>query len=414
MAYVETRTNLVRHRKGKGQVMGFKHVHNRARKAPKRPAKASSGNGRPKAPLHTVPPSRADPTRTGGIRRGFIAALRKGYANLKRMVRELVLREMGNPSHGTGTTTVINDPTGNAWTYETNPNKVKRFREWLRAQTGSVLAGDQLIQEFIDKAYRKGTSRAYADLRRSRSSSSTATPSTTSKSTLAGRTGGSVMEGVYGGESQEGLGHTSRRRSNLGGTSTGRHTMGGRSTSTPLGGGFTIPQEILPGMVPGQPEEQNFVRMRMSKAPTVEKVKLLASRTFSELDGINQRMGAAMSRTLAEGLASGWTVHRMATQMSAQAGLAFKRAVTIVRTEIIRTHAEAQLDALEDLGERKVGVAVEWQTAEDNAVCPKCEGNEGEVFSIEDARGMIPVHPNCRCAWVPLKETKTRKRKEGK
>jgi len=43
----------------------------------------------------------------------------------------------------------------------------------------------------------------------------------------------------------------------------------------------------------------------------------------------------------------------------------------------------------------------EWQTAGDERVCPLCEPLDGTVMTIEEARGLIPRHPNCRCMWVP-------------
>jgi hypothetical protein len=37
-------------------------------------------------------------------------------------------------------------------------------------------------------------------------------------------------------------------------------------------------------------------------------------------------------------------------------------------------------------------------------VCEKCQDLEGKVFTTEEARGVIPVHPNCRCCWVSVIE----------
>jgi SPP1 gp7 family putative phage head morphogenesis protein len=45
---------------------------------------------------------------------------------------------------------------------------------------------------------------------------------------------------------------------------------------------------------------------------------------------------------------------------------------------------------------------VELVTAGDLRVCPMCQGLNGKVYTIKEARGLIPVHPQCRCAWVPV------------
>jgi SPP1 gp7 family putative phage head morphogenesis protein len=53
------------------------------------------------------------------------------------------------------------------------------------------------------------------------------------------------------------------------------------------------------------------------------------------------------------------------------------------------------------MGIKEVGVMVEWSTAGDDRVCEECESMEGKIMDIDDAHGMIPVHPNCRCAFIP-------------
>lgn len=47
---------------------------------------------------------------------------------------------------------------------------------------------------------------------------------------------------------------------------------------------------------------------------------------------------------------------------------------------------------------------VAWATAGDDFVCPECEALEDQVFTLQTARGMFPLHPNCRCALYPLEE----------
>lgn len=83
----------------------------------------------------------------------------------------------------------------------------------------------------------------------------------------------------------------------------------------------------------------------------------------------------------------------------------------------VRAQAEGQLNALEKLGIDKVGVRVEFKTAGDGKVCPECNKLSGRVFKVKDSHGIIPVHPNCRCGWVPVveplpKAKQTRKRIE--
>jgi hypothetical protein len=87
-------------------------------------------------------------------------------------------------------------------------------------------------------------------------------------------------------------------------------------------------------------------------------------------------------------------------------GVTRGEAVAAVNT--IGTNADATLAAFEEAGVEYVGVEAEkeltvaWLTAGDDEVCEDCEAMEGQAFSLEEATGMIPLHPNCRCAWIPL------------
>lgn len=94
-----------------------------------------------------------------------------------------------------------------------------------------------------------------------------------------------------------------------------------------------------------------------------------------------------------------------------------KRVKPLTSDSIVESFAEGQLDSFSELGVSEVGVDVEfvWVTAGDENVCPQCQDQEGKTYSIEDARGLIPLHPNCRCAFVPsVPEPKPKKRKGGK
>lgn len=144
-----------------------------------------------------------------------------------------------------------------------------------------------------------------------------------------------------------------------------------------------------------------FLRSSFGAQETVQKVQLLVGRTFDELENITSDMSTRMGRVLADGLTRGEGPLSIADDLVEQVGLAQSRAETVARTEIIRAHAEGQLDAMERLGVDEVGVEVEFATADDSAVCAECASMAGDIYSIEDAHGLIPVHPRCRCAFMP-------------
>lgn len=133
-----------------------------------------------------------------------------------------------------------------------------------------------------------------------------------------------------------------------------------------------------------------------------ERLAQLFDRNFTELKGFTEAMATRLKRDLADGLIRGDGPRTMALQLAKDIDISRSRAEMIARTEVIRTHAQGQLNSFERFGIHKVELEAEWITAEDDNVCPDCEDMSGQVFSLEDAAGMIPLHPNCRCSWLPV------------
>ncbi len=151
--------------------------------------------------------------------------------------------------------------------------------------------------------------------------------------------------------------------------------------------------------------QSQFLQDAFHAPEMLSKLELLSTRTFEELRGVTAVMSQQMSRTLATGLAQGRGPVTVARQLVKDLdGITKRRALVIARTEIIHAHAEGQLDSFDKLGIEKIGVMAEWSTAGDSVVCERCHGMEGEVMTVAEARGMIPLHPNCRCAWKPTEE----------
>lgn len=159
-----------------------------------------------------------------------------------------------------------------------------------------------------------------------------------------------------------------------------------------------------------------FLRTAFSSPMALQKIELLYTRAFEELKGITQAMGQQMSRTLANGLVQGYGPFKIARELRKIGTTINKtRANTLARTEVISAHAEGQLDSFERLGIKEVGVMAEWSTAGDDVVCPECGELEGVVMTIQEARGLLPRHPNCRCSWIPAnRQVKEAGQKRGR
>ena len=160
--------------------------------------------------------------------------------------------------------------------------------------------------------------------------------------------------------------------------------------------------------------KEEFLRQSFARPVAIKKVKRLAERVFTGLKDVTDDMDNILRQQLTEGLTQGMNPKDIARKMIKE-GIGDKtrgvqsRAERIARTEIIRAHAEGQLDALEDLGVTEVGVMVEWSSAGDDRVCPMCSALDGVVLTIKEARGILPRHPNCRCAHIPANVGESKK-----
>lgn len=137
-----------------------------------------------------------------------------------------------------------------------------------------------------------------------------------------------------------------------------------------------------------------------------DRVGLIYTRNYAELDGITQAMDQQISRVLAQGIAEGRGPREIARLLNERVDkIGITRARVLARTEIISAHAEASLNAYEEAGLDGVNIRAEVLTAGDDKVCEICEDLASRgPYSIDEARGMIPAHPNCRCTLLPIVE----------
>jgi len=139
----------------------------------------------------------------------------------------------------------------------------------------------------------------------------------------------------------------------------------------------------------------------------VDGAGLIYTRAYNELRGVTQDMARDMTRELTDGFTQGENPTKIARRLNDRVdNVGIHRGRLIARTETNRAHNEAGLNRYEDMGDRIDGVSVvaEHTTAGDSRVCPICLGLAGKRYKLKEARGRIPVHPNCRCTFVPIQK----------
>jgi SPP1 gp7 family putative phage head morphogenesis protein len=168
-------------------------------------------------------------------------------------------------------------------------------------------------------------------------------------------------------------------------------------------------------------DQTGGVEISMGTPLHIDRLGLLYARVFSDLKGVTDAMDAQISRVLAQGLADGDGPRLLARKLVSvingdgadKLGItdtlgrfipAKRRAEMIARTETIRAHHMATIQEYRNWAVIDIIVQAEWMTAGDNRVCDRCASMQGNIYTLDQIEGMIPLHPQCRCIALPYVE----------
>ena len=148
-----------------------------------------------------------------------------------------------------------------------------------------------------------------------------------------------------------------------------------------------------------------------------ERVRLMYTRVWSDLEGITEQMNARIRRVLSQGLIEGVGANELARRMNdvieIRQGLetntrgmrAIERGRLLARTSIVETYntaANAEYERASALiGEQ---VYVEWDTSEDELVRTSHRERHNKRFTRAGGQSLLG-DPNCRCALLPWIES---------
>jgi len=178
---------------------------------------------------------------------------------------------------------------------------------------------------------------------------------------------------------------------------------------------------IAPGMIPEEDDKEladlmttllakSFIRARdealtghkqFENLPPGAREWLLA-RALKNAKDINE----TTRRLIAQELAEGWAEGEGTSELTGRVRGIFRdckdwRAERIARTETIAAAAEGSLLGYEA---SEVVKKTEFYAALDERTCEECMARHTHTYPLSEASGIIPVHPNCRCVWIPLVE----------
>ena len=303
-----------------------------------------------------------DPTRTTTIRNRFVRELNKRFRRLRGQIREAVedLDVFGlknEPNNNQNQFTVNVQP--RQFNFPRTQDKVSGFMEWLheqvnegilevsnREQIGEAVE-DAWTNTFIDDSYKRGVLRADRELTQR----------------------GYPIQGI---------------------------------------------------------DERGGIQTVIDGPFHADRLGLIHTRVYEDLKGITNDMDTKISRVLSQAMADGDNPRDVAQKLNATIGgrgagdLGItdtlgrfippeRRARTLARTEMIRSHHVATIQEYRSWEVEGVVVEAELVTAGDDRVCAECQAIAAqtgqEPLSLDEAEGLIPVHANCRCIALPVDKT---------
>ena len=295
-----------------------------------------------------------DPTRTTGLRQAFVRDLRRRFRDLERVIRVSI---DDNDALGLRPSTFqeVTPAPRQAFAFPRNQDKITTFQEWIQRQINAGLLETGEAQQigtaveqawtntYITDSYKRGVIRARMEMRKA---------------------------------------------------------------------GYDVP--LL--------NDDISIANALNSPFHIDRIGVLYTRTFSELRGITSQMDQQLSRVLAQGLIDGdgpRVISRKLLKVINGLGdfdltdtlgryiPAKRRAEIMARTEIIRAHHHATIQEYKNWGVAGVFVQAEFVTAQDDRVCPDCQALEGTRYNLDEALGVIPVHPQCRCIMLPVRRNET-------
>lgn len=125
--------------------------------------------------------------------------------------------------------------------------------------------------------------------------------------------------------------------------------------------------------------------------------KSWSQRVWGNLDELQQ----ALNDSLIDCAIRGKKTTDLKKELMERFGVNYRRAETLVRTEMAHIETQSARDRYKKYGINKVQILADT----DSRTCPICANLDGKTYDIND-KMPIPVHPNCRCCIVPVIDTK--------
>lgn len=133
-------------------------------------------------------------------------------------------------------------------------------------------------------------------------------------------------------------------------------------------------------------------------AQMINSIWVADGKTYSQRVWDNTaRLMETLNNELIHCVVTGKKTTELKRMLQERFNVSYRRAETLVRTELVHIQTEAARKRYEDYGIQYVEVLV----TVDDRTCEECADLEGEIFPVT-AAPPLPVHPNERCCLIPV------------
>jgi SPP1 gp7 family putative phage head morphogenesis protein len=152
--------------------------------------------------------------------------------------------------------------------------------------------------------------------------------------------------------------------------------------------------------------EDNEVETKLALQETFElenpeAVEWISSRSLNLAQMVNGTTRKQLRAVLAEGVDLGESIPKITKRIKEFYTNGYERRAQIVaRTEVIAAANEGAIQGFKEAGVEYM----EFYAALDERICPDCSALHEQIFYVKDAKNIIPIHPQCRCTWLPVVE----------
>lgn len=132
-----------------------------------------------------------------------------------------------------------------------------------------------------------------------------------------------------------------------------------------------------------------------------EKIKKLRDELYKDMRKIKRNLLTEVRKNLGKKWESKNGIFNTVADRIKKIGIT--RSTILARVAVVRSHHGANVEVYRNANLQNVEVMAEFRTAGDDRVCEQCKSLEGKVWTLAKIESLIPLHPNCRCVAIPIK-----------